>query len=174
MTETATPPERQGGAPAPLFDYSGVDLTRPMIDREGVEQWIPHRGNLLLLDALVWHDDACQRAVGLKRFGDDEFWVAGHFPQRAICPGVLLVEAGAQLSCCLYNIGLGKPTLPSFLRIGHASFRSAVEPGDELILLSQVIKGGKRRFVCEIQGFVGERLAFDAGITGMSHGSLTP
>ena len=173
MSETVSPAAqgaaavRENAGPPLLFAFDGIDLSRPVMDRAGIEGWIPHRGDMLLLDALVWRDEECRRAIGVKRWGRNEFWVKGHFPQKPVCPGVLLVEAGAQLSCLLFNIGRGSPTLPSFLRIGQASFRSAVAPGDELVMLTQVKKGGKRRFVCDVQGYVGDRLAFDAEVTGM-------
>jgi 3-hydroxymyristoyl/3-hydroxydecanoyl-(acyl carrier protein) dehydratase len=82
-------------------------------------------------------------------------------------PGVLMIEAGAQMSCYLYNRRRPDPKVIAFLRIENASFRSMVEPGDDLYLLCKEVKFGRRQFVSDIQGMVGDRITFDARIRGM-------
>jgi 3-hydroxyacyl-[acyl-carrier-protein] dehydratase len=165
-------PGDAASAEGALFDLSGIDLAKHVLDRAELEYWIPHRGEMSLLDAVVWHNDECSKGVAVKHITDDQFWVPGHFPTRPVFPGVLMIESAAQLSCILFNKGRGAPTMPSFLRIGHASFRNVVTPGNDLYLLCDVTKGGRRRFVCDVQGIVGDKIAFDAEITGMSVGDL--
>lgn len=151
----------------PLLDLSQIDLSARRFDRAGIERLNPHRGQMSLLDYVIWCTDDYKQGVGLKHVRHDEFWVPGHFPDKAMMPGVLQVEIGAQFSCFLYNIRRPVPKVVAFLRIEHASFRSMVCPGDDLLILCSEVKFGRRRFVSDIQGMVGERIAFDARITGM-------
>lgn len=170
-------PDRQGADSADdgsnlgikmLMDLSTIDLTKPMYTRDDIAKYNPHRGNMALIDSILWETPDHKRGVALKKVRDDEFWVAGHFPDKAIMPGVLMVEAGAQLACFLYNIRRPDPKIVAFTRIDTASFRSMVVPGDILYLICSEVKFGRRRFISDVQGIVGNRLAFDARITGMA------
>jgi len=176
---TPAPPGRPQDRAAPLvFPLEGIDLDARLQDRDEIARWNPHRGEMALLDAVVWHTDDCIRAVGYKRVRNDEFWVSGHFPGRPLMPGVLLVEAGAQLANLMFLKWLarteGHPKTPvkldkvaGFTRIEDTVFREGVRPGDDLYLLSLGEKVSKRRFVSKVQGVVGDRIAFESRMTGM-------
>lgn len=155
-----------------LFDLDQIDLTRQLLDREAIQGWIPHRGNMQLLDSVVWVNEDKTRGVGHRLVRDDEFWVEGHFPARAMFPGVLMVETGAQLALYLFNIRMGSPQLPAFLRIEDCTFRHHVSPGDDFHVLCREVKIGKRRFVSDVQGIVGSKIAFQARVGGMTLGEL--
>ncbi len=58
--------------------------------------------------------------------------------------------------------------IAAFLRIENCAFRSMVAPGDDLFILMQDVKFQRRRFIVDVQGVVGTRIAFDCRITGMS------
>lgn len=150
-----------------LFDLSAIDLTSRKLGRAELERFNPHRGPMALLDWVVWESEDHSRVVGLKHVRADEFWVAGHFPGRPMLPGVLMVEAAAQLACYQYNVRMDTPRLCAFMRIENATFRSQVLPGDDLLLLCQDVKFSRRRFIADAQGLVQDRVAFDARITGM-------
>jgi 3-hydroxymyristoyl/3-hydroxydecanoyl-(acyl carrier protein) dehydratase len=152
----------------PLFDLSGIDLTSRSRGRDDIARLIPHRGEMALLDWVVWTSQDHRQGVALKHVGKNEFWVPGHFPSKAMFPGVLMIEAGAQLACYLYNSRIPGHPIVAFLRIEDAAFRSMVQPGDDLYLLCSEVKFGRRRFISDIQGMVGDRIAFDARISGMS------
>lgn len=151
-----------------ILDLSKIDLTKRMYSKEDIAKYNPHRGNMALIDSIVWESADHTKGVAHKRVLDDEFWVKGHFPDKAMMPGVLMIEAGAQLACFLYNIRRPDPKIVAFLRIEQASFRSMVQPGDDLYLLCSEVKFGRRNFESDIQGIVSGRIAFDARISGMS------
>lgn len=165
----------EASGPKVLFELDAIDLAAKFRTSEQIAEQNPHRGQMALLDAIVWHAADATRGIAVKHVRDDEFWVDGHFPGMPLLPGVLQIEAGAQLACYLFNIRQSVPTHAVFLRIQDAAFRSRVEPGDDLFILCQDIKLTSRRFICAIQGLVlkpGQpvsqgAIAFDAQITGM-------
>lgn len=154
-----------------VFDTGHVDFSSRLRNRDQIAKWNPHRGDMALLDWIVWqHPERCQ-GVGLKHVREDEFWVPGHFPGRPMLPGVVMIEAGAQLACFLYISRKPEPSLVAFLRIENAAFRATVRPGEDLYLLCNDVKVGRRNFICDIQGLIGpgaeNKIAFDARVSGM-------
>lgn len=151
-----------------LFDYPDIDFASPMVDRAGIEAINPHRGPMVQLDGVGWWSDG--RGVGFRDVKDDEFWVDGHIPGRPLMPGVLMIEAAAQLSSYVQQMchpELQKSFL-GFTRCDDCAFRGQVVPGDRLVLLAAMQKQNSRRFVSKCQGFVEDRLVFETQITGMA------
>jgi 3-hydroxyacyl-[acyl-carrier-protein] dehydratase len=104
------------------------------IDIERIMQMIPHRYPFLMIDRVVEVvPDAT--AVGIKNVSINEPYSQGHFPQRPVMPGVLIVEAMAQTAAVLvvHTLGISaEGKLVYFMSVDNARFRRPVLPGDQL------------------------------------------
>ncbi|MCL2749223.1 MAG: 3-hydroxyacyl-ACP dehydratase FabZ [Alphaproteobacteria bacterium] len=110
-----------------------------MIGVKEIEQVIPHRGDMRLVDEIREYNESS--AVGIKHVRPDEFWCAGHFPGKPIMPGVLQIEALAQTACfiTLKSIGASPGTLGYFTTMEKIKFFHMVVPGDTLELHVEII-----------------------------------
>ncbi len=159
-------------ASTPIVDLSTIDLTATVADREAIARLNAHRGQMIMVDRVIWTDEAVDHAVALKHVRPDEFWVDGHIPGNPIMPGVLMVEAGAQLASWMYYVRSKREWFAGFTRIDDTTFRGQVVPGDELYLVSKCLKYHVKRFVSLVQGFVDGGLVFESRITGMAFPNL--
>jgi len=169
MTATSTheQDDRTDRLAGPILDLSAIDLDGCAASREGMLELIPHRGEMALLDRIVWHDQPALNGVARMDIRGDEFWVKGHFPQKPMLPGVLMVEAGAQLACFLHNKRKGRLETAAFLRIDDAAFRRSVAVGQRMLVLCKGVKHSERRFISVVQGIVEGQTCFTATIAGM-------
>ncbi len=151
----------------PLIDLSTIDLSKVALSSEVIGEMNPQAGDMRQLDYVAYLNDENTVAVGIKKVKEDEFWVAGHIPGRPIYPGVLMIEAAAQISSVLYHIKAEGNHFMGFTRCDHCSFRGQVVPGDTLVLVALEKKFQRRRFVCDAQGYVDGKFIFEVQITGM-------
>jgi 3-hydroxyacyl-[acyl-carrier-protein] dehydratase len=151
----------------PLIDLTSIDLSQIAISAEDVGKLNPQAGDMRQLDYVAFLNEDNTIAVGVKEVKDDEFWVHGHIPDRPLYPGVLMIEAAAQISSALYHTKNKGNHFMGFTRCDNCSFRGQVVPGDTLALVTMEKKFQRRRFVCEAQGFVDGKFIFEVQITGM-------
>lgn len=120
-------------------------MAEPVLDAAGIEALIPHRGAMRLVDRVLALDpgDSIEAAYDVP---DDAFWIAGHFPEEPVMPGVLIAEAMAQAAAVAYLAG-GRDDAPEAIYlIGYDKlrFRRPVRPGDTLVLRA-LLDGMRRR-----------------------------
>jgi len=141
-----------------------------VLDVEQIKQLLPHRAPMLLVEKL---SDIVpgESATGTKAVSINEPFFMGHFPERAVMPGVLIVEAMAQTAGALVVHSLAGKASSSvyFLTIEQARFRKPVVPGD--LLRMPVKKLRQRGPVWKFSGqaFVGEDLCAEAEFSAMIH-----
>ncbi|MDA3937241.1 MAG: 3-hydroxyacyl-ACP dehydratase FabZ [Actinomycetota bacterium] len=111
-----------------------------MMDKEAIEQIIPHRAPFLLVDRA---EDVVpgERATGYLDVSQEMFWVPGHFPEYPVMPGVLIVEALAQVGAVsLLSVPENQGKLAFFAGIDKVRFKRQVVPGETLKLEVEITK----------------------------------
>jgi 3-hydroxyacyl-[acyl-carrier-protein] dehydratase len=127
---------------------------------EEIMNILPHRYPFLLVDRILTIELG-KHIVGLKNVTLNEPFFVGHFPQAPIMPGVLIVEAMAQVAGILALLStpenLGNQAL-YLMSLDKVRFRRPVVPGDQLILDLKLLRGGKKFFRMKGEATVGDNL----------------
>ncbi len=151
-----------------LFDLSSIDLSQVAVPPEEVGRLNPQCGDMRQLDHVIWYDGDTGLALGSQHITGKEFWVPLHIPGRPLMPGVLMIEAAAQLCSVFFQVShFTESKFLGFTRCDETVFRGQVVPGDTLYLLSQELSAKPRRFISRTQGVVNGKLVFESQITGM-------
>ena len=105
-----------------------------MLDSRQIQQIIPHRHPMLLVDRILEIEDGV-RAIGIKNVSHGDAFFVGHFPEFPVMPGVLIIEALAQVGAvALLKIAENRGKTPFFAGIDGVRFKRPVVPGDQLRL----------------------------------------
>lgn len=130
-----------------------------MLDRAAIEAIIPHRDPFLLVDRVLELESGV-RATGELEVRPGMFWVPGHFPDYAVMPGVLIVEALAQVGAvALLSLPENQGKLAFFAGIDKVRFKRQVVPGDTLTLECEITKARASIGFGEARALVGGELA---------------
>ena len=133
------------------------------IDRKEIEELLPHRDPMLLIDELI-NIVPLKSATGIMNVKKQGFYVSGHFPGQPVLPGVLIVEAFGQTAAALTAHGIDKSTyenkLVFLMGVEKARFRNPVIPDCKLELNIEAIRSHGRVWKYKGEAFVeGKRMA---------------
>ncbi len=146
---------KQNESQAPIYDPN----KEPLMDVKRIQELLPHRYPFLLVDKII--ERGSDYVVGIKNVTANEAFFQGHFPGEPVMPGVLQVEAMAQVGGLFILGDLEHPESYStyFLKIDNVKFRQKVVPGDTLIFKVRLVSE-MRRGMANMRGlaFVGETL----------------
>lgn len=122
-------------------------LTMPaqvVLYQEDIKKNIPHRDPFLLVDEIRILEDG-KKCMGIKKVTGEEYFFKGHFPQKPIMPGMLILESMSQSfgGAVMYKINQTGKGLPLFLGVEEAKFRGMVVPGDILYMPVHILRLGK-------------------------------
>lgn len=140
------------------------DTNLQTLDIEGIKKVLPHRYPFLLVDRIVELEPGV-RAVGIKNVTANEEFFQGHFPQRMIMPGVLLIEVMAQVGgVMIQTLPEHRTKLALLGTVDNAKFRRPVTPGDTLLIETNLIRarGNNGRVHCSAK--VGDTVVSEADI----------
>src|ERR1700677_352400 len=143
------------------LDPAKLDMNHIIADREAICRVNLQRLEMEQIDAIIYEDVSQHIIAGYKDVRNDEFWVKGHMPSYPLLPGVLMCEAGAQVSG--YHIMKSKLLQCDFVGFGgldNVRFRGAVYVGDRMLIISKLTKLHRRQVISNVQGFVKNVMVF--------------
>jgi 3-hydroxyacyl-[acyl-carrier-protein] dehydratase len=152
-----------------IHDPATLDFQHVIADAAEIRKYNPQRFEMEQLTAIVYEDLERHICAGYKDVSLDEFWVRGHMPNMPLMPGVMMLEAAAQM--CSYfsqKYDLLGADMVGFGGLEDVRFRDPVIPGDRLVLMCQMTKLRRGRIVVtKFQGFVRNSLAVEGILKGI-------
>jgi UDP-3-O-[3-hydroxymyristoyl] N-acetylglucosamine deacetylase/3-hydroxyacyl-[acyl-carrier-protein] dehydratase len=133
---------------------------QPVIDINGIKKLLPHRPPFLMVDRITEIGE--DYIVGIKTIGVNEGFFQGHFPDEPVMPGVLIIEAMAQVGGILVLHSVDEPEKYStyFAKIDNTKFKRKVVPGDVLVLKLKMTQPIKRSIAfMHGEAYIGDTLA---------------
>ena len=138
-----------------------------MVDIDEIRKLLPHRYPFLLVDRIV-ELELSKKIVGIKNVTINEPFFTGHFPEKPIMPGVLILEAMAQAGGVLaFKSFPGMEGSVFFTGIDDARFRKPVIPGDQLRLVVEVVRHRREIWVFDGKALVDDDVVAEARIMAM-------
>ena len=152
-----------------IIDPSLLDFDNPIADIDAIREFNPQRFEMEQLTAILHEDLEINSCAAYKEITDKEFWVRGHMPGMPLMPGVVMLEAVAQLSSYYTqkNDLLGA-AMVGFGGVDEVRFRGVVVPGDRLVVMVRLDKARRgRMIVASFQGVVGTNLVLEGCLRGI-------
>lgn len=152
-----------------IIDRVDFDPNHVIAGVDEIRRFNPQRYEMEQLTAIVHEDTERGICIGYKEVTREEFWVRAHMPGMPLMPGVLMLEAAAQLSSYfVQKYDMMKAKMVGFGGLEDVRFRDPVVPGERLWLAVQMLKARPRRMlICRFQGYVRDQLVVEGKIKGI-------
>ena len=137
-----------------------------IMDINAIMKILPHRYPFLMVDRIIELEQG-KRCVGIKNVTINEPFFQGHFPQHPVMPGVMIIEALAQVAGIMAYMASDEETkkkVSYFLSIDNARFRKPVFPGDQLRLEIETTMQRRGIWGVSAKAYVGETLVTEADL----------
>jgi UDP-3-O-[3-hydroxymyristoyl] N-acetylglucosamine deacetylase/3-hydroxyacyl-[acyl-carrier-protein] dehydratase len=148
-----------------IADQGRRSSRHPVVDITKIMEYLPHRYPMLLVDRITEYEEG-KRIVGIKNVTINEPFFQGHYPGHPVMPGVLIIEAMAQVGGLLLIDQVENPEdmVVYFMSLNNVKWRKPVTPGDTLVFELQLTQ--YRRGVCKMRGlaYVDGKLAAEADL----------
>ncbi|MER6173272.1 3-hydroxyacyl-ACP dehydratase FabZ [Streptosporangium sp. NPDC001681] len=146
------------------------------LNNDQIRELIPHRWPMLLLDRVDKVEPGV-KGTAIKNVAGTEIWFQGHFPDEAILPGVVVIEAMAQLAGVVFSL-TGTSKISYLAGVRSMRFRRRIVPGDQLVLTAERSAGGRGFGEYRVSARVDGNIAAEGIITiadpaaGSTHGEV--
>ncbi len=151
-----------------ILDPSQYDLNHVVADIEEIRRYNRQRYEMEQLTAVAYEDPERCVCVGYKDLGPDEFWVRGHMPGAPLMPGVVMLEAAAQLaSYYTQKYKLMDAPIIGFGGLKDVRFRGVVRPGDRFVIVARLLKVRSTMLTCEFQCLVRDNIVCEGVLMGI-------
>lgn len=152
-----------------IIDPATLDFDHVIANLEDIRKYNPQRFEMEQLTAIIYENIERHICVGYKDITHNEFWVRGHMPNMPLMPGVMMLEAAAQM--CSYfsqKYDLLGAAMVGFGGLEEVRFRDPVIPGDRLVLACEMTRLRRGRIVfTKFQGFVRNAMVVDGVLKGI-------
>ncbi len=152
-----------------IVDPDLLDFERPIADLEAIRQLNPQRYEMEQLTGILYEDVEHSVCAAYLQTSEDSFWARGHMPGMPLMPGMLMIEAAAQLaSFFTQRHDLLGAQMVGFGGVDNVKFRGVVLPGDRLVVMVKLIKARRNRMiVAAFQGVVGDQIVCEGELRGI-------
>ena len=151
-----------------ILEPTEYDLNHVIADLEEIRRYNRQRFEMEQLTAICYEDTERFICVGYKDLGPEEFWVRGHMPGMPLMPGVIMLEAAAQLaSYYTQRHKLMDTAVVGFGGLKDVRFRGVVRPGDRFVVLAQMLKLRRSILTCRFQCLVRQSLVCEGELMGI-------
>ena len=138
-----------------------------ILDKDDIKSLLPHREPFLFVDSIS-NINLKQDITGLIKFPEDSYFFKGHFPDRPVVPGVIIIESLAQLGGVLIYKSfeadlVGKD--PALVSVDSAKFKNPTLPNEELTIKATLMKNKLNIFKLNTQAYKNDKLVVEANIT---------